>query len=323
MKARRAAALLLVSLALSACVAAPGATVRPAGDPPAAPRLLVRLDLGTGGYPGFPDGHVADYLTDGTVIRKHAGLLESDRLTEAGLATVISTLASAADLLAKPLRIEPRSTIIPADATHNMPELVVEPANAFVLERPDGTRYVITAPNRPRKAGDPSPDPTIEGLTALADALRDPEALVGSGGLTGPWEPYQPARMGVFLILDSLDDPQIINDAVIPHIGPTDWTFTNPPLSFGTVFKGPGDFITRRCALLPSQEVAAALAHLSRFGGRFTEGDAAGQVAAGFIWSSDSLLLWVDGNHATSVYMQVLALMPEDGAASCIDALSM
>ncbi|HEX7473018.1 MAG TPA: hypothetical protein VF323_08030 [Candidatus Limnocylindrales bacterium] len=321
MKPRRVAALLLVSLALAACAAAPGPTAPPGSDPTAAARLLVRLDGGAGAYPGSPAIHVADYLTDGTVIRKHAGVLEIDRLTEAGLATVVSTLTAATDLLATPVRIAPRSTVLPADSTGNMPMGIVEAMNSFVLERPDGTRYTVSAPSRPRTAGDPSPDPTVEGLTALADALRDPEALVGSGGLAGPWEPYQPAKMGVFLILESLNDPQIINDGVVPHVGPTDWTFANPPLTFGTVFKGPGDHVTRRCALLPSQEVAAAMAHMSRFGGRFTEGDAASHVAAGFIWNS-GVLLWVDGDQATSVSMQALALMPEDGAASCIDALS-
>ena len=91
---------------------------------------------------------------------------------------------------------------------------------------------------------------------------------------------------------------------------------------FGAVFKGPGEYVTYRCALLPSQEASTAITHLSRFGGRFTEGQLASQVAGGLIWGGD-ILLWVDGNQATSIYMQALALMPEDGSASCIDALTL
>ena len=311
----------LVSLALAACATVPAPTAPPAGDPTAAARLLVRLDGGAGAYPGTPAIHIADYLTDGTVIRQHAGALEVNRLTEAGLATVVSTLTAATDLLATPVRIAPRSTILPADSAWDMPMGIVEAMNSFVLERPDGTRYTVSAPSRPRVAGEAAPDPTVERVTTLADALRDPEALVGAGGLAGPWEPYQPARMGIFLILETLHDPQIIADGVIPHVGPTDWLFTNPPLTFGTVFKGPGDHVTRRCALLPFAEASTAIVRLSTLGRGMSGSEVASHVAAGFIWNS-GVLLWVDGDQATNVSMQALALMPEDGAASCIDALS-
>lgn len=293
----------------------------PAGVPTAAPRLLVRLNHSPCGWPGFPGQHFTDYLTDGTVIWVHGGVLESNRLTEAGLATVQATLAAAANHLATPLRIEARETVLPMNSTRNMPEGICEPVNTFVLERPDGSRYAVIAPSRPRAAGDPAPDPTVEGLTALGNALADPATLVGSGGLAGPWETYQPARMAVFLILQKINEPAIVTDGVIPQVSPTDWPFTGTPDTFGTVFKGPGDFITRRCALLPTAEASTAITSLSKFGGKSSGGQAARRIAAGFTWGSD-ILLWVDGSQATSVYVQAEALMPEDGAVSCIDALS-
>jgi hypothetical protein len=318
MKPVRVVTPLLITLVVSGCATAPGSATMPqASGPSVAPHLLIRLDLGTGGYPGFPSGHLADYLTDGTVVREHGGILERNRLTEAGLATVKATVNEAADLLNQPLRIEPLSTIIPMSNTNPMPGQVSEPLNTFVLERPDGTRYTVSAPSRPH-AG----DATVEGLTSLGDALRDPEALVGAGGLAGPWKPYQPAKTGIFLILEALNEPQIFTDGVMPHLSQADWPFAGSPLTFGDVFKGPGDHVTRRCALLPSGDVLTAFASLSKFGGRFGDGQAEKQLAAGRIWWSDGLL-WGNVNQFSAVTMQAWTLMPEDGAVSCLDAMSL
>lgn len=146
--AGRVSAFLLASLALASCAVAAGPTLHPASDPTGPPRLLVRLNSGVSGWPGYPGQRVTDYLTDGTVIRVHERLLEIDRLTDAGLARVTTRLAAAAALLATPLRIAPRSTILPMDSTRNMPMGLVEPVNTFVLERADGTRYAVTAPDR-------------------------------------------------------------------------------------------------------------------------------------------------------------------------------
>src|SRR5664279_132209 len=72
----RRVALLGVFLALSGCATAPALSSSPGGDPTSVPRLLVRLDLAGVGWPGLPVQHVADYLTDGTVIRVHDGVLQ-------------------------------------------------------------------------------------------------------------------------------------------------------------------------------------------------------------------------------------------------------
>jgi hypothetical protein len=316
-------ALLLLSLAVAACAAAPGPSVPPVSSNAgpavsvAAPRLVVRL-LSGGGWPGTPGRHVADYLADGTVIQLNGATLETNRLTETGLASLRATLAMNAELLATPMRIAPRATVIPAEDPTDMALGVSEGVNTFVLERPDGSRYTVTAPDR--HPGDlivSDPDPVVDGLTALAEALSDPATLAGAGGLADPaWTTYQPAKTAVFLTLEELADPSFLFDGVIPHVGPTDWPFENAPHAFGTSFKGPG-LIGRRCAFLPSAEAGTALASLSTVGGQ----RAAAQIAAGRAWRSD-VLIWVDGSKATFLGLQALALMPEDSAVSCIDALS-
>jgi hypothetical protein len=320
------ASLLLVSLALAACATAPQPTPRPPAYPSDTPRLLIRLDLGMGGYPGFPYAHDLDYQTDGTVIQvrggtlERAGTMQRNRLTEAGLAKLVATVGAAGDLLERPLRIEPRSTIIPVSSTNpSMPMSLSEGVNTFVLQRPNGSRYTVSAPGRPRLAG-AAPDPTVDRLIALADALRDPDALVGPGGLVGPWETYEATGIAVFLILQTIDH-QFVTDGVIPHIKPSDWTFEGTPDTFGTEFNGPGT-VTRRCALLSSADAAPAIERLSKVGGGYVDGLAARQIASGLTWGTE-VLLWVGGNQATSVYLQARALMPEDGGVSCLDALSL
>jgi hypothetical protein len=315
--------LVLLSLAVGACAAAPAPSVPPDSsnaDPAvsiAAPRLLVRLVAG-GGWAGTPGRHVADYLADGTVIRLNGATLESNRLNETGLASLRMTLATNAELLATPMRIAPRATVIPAEDPTDMAMGLSESVNTFVLERPDGSRYTVTAPDR--HPGDlivSDPDPVVDGLTALADALSDPATLAGAGGVANPaWTTFQPAKTAVFLTLEELSDPSFLSDGVIPQIGPTDWPFKGTPHAFGTSFKGPG-LIARRCAFLPSADAGTALASLSKDGGQ----RAAAEIAAGRAWRSD-VWAWVDGSKATLLNLQASALMPEDADVSCIDALS-
>ena len=75
--------------------------------------------------------------------------------------------------------------------------------------------------------------------------------------------------------------------------------------------------MTRRCAFLPSAEAAAGILVLSKAGGQ----KAPSGIAAGLFWHSP-VLLWVAGSQVTFVSVQALALLPEDGAVSCSDALS-
>jgi hypothetical protein len=311
---RRLVVLLLFALALSGCATASGPTSGAA--PTSTARLLVRLNVGWGGGGEF-GRHVADYLADGTVIRLHGSTLERNRLNESGLDKLRGLLATNADLLTTPMQIAPRSTIVPVP--NNIPAGIVERVYSFILERPDGTRYAVRSPSRHAwdfLAG--GHDPIVERLTALGDALADPASVFGSGAFADSWSTWQPVKTAIFLILqETTIDNDVVSDGVIPHIGPTDWPFKNDPHNFGTVYKGPGDHVTRQCAFLPSAEAATGLIGLSKQGGQ----KAANEMAAGLAWRVSSLL-WVSGRQATFVSVQAFALLPEDGAVSCADALS-
>jgi hypothetical protein len=270
------------------------------------------------GFGPASSNHVADYLSDGTVIRVKGGTMETNRLTESGLAALHAVLAANADLLTTPMQIAPRSTVVPVP--NNIPSGIVERVNVFILERSDGTRYTVSAPSR--HAGDffPAvPDPVADRLTALGDGLADPTAALGSGAFTdSDWKPYQPALTGVFLILQELSlDNQVVSDGVIPHVGPAEWPFEGSPQTFGGTYKGPGTHVTRRCAFLPSADVATAVVALSKV---VRQKQASPASTAGS-WHSGSLL-WVTSNQATIVNVQALPLLPEDGALSCADALT-
>jgi hypothetical protein len=270
------------------------------------------------GFGPASSNHVADYLSDGTVIRARSGTMETNRLTDTGLAALHALLAANADLLTTPMQIAPRSTVVPVP--NNIPSGIVERVNVFILEKADGTRYSVSAPSR--HSGDffPAiPDPVADRLTALADGLADPAAALGSGAFTdSDWKPYQPTLTGVFLILQDLAlDNQVVSDGVIPHVSPAEWPFEGSPQTFGRSYKGPGTHVTWRCAFLPSADVASAVVALSKVVGQ----KPASPTPTSGRWHSGSML-WVTSNQVTNVSVQTLPLLPEDGALSCADALT-
>jgi hypothetical protein len=322
---------LLFCLALSACATGPGRSLIPVSSsaepsaPPDAPNLMIRLDTGNSGDTrGVVDRHVADYLSDGTVIRvsevglscssvRSCGTLESNTLTPAGLATLRALLAKDFDLLAEPRNVQPQM----------LPDKVRAPRadvlNTFVLERPDGSRYTVTSPSASSfNASTWAPDLVIERLNALAEALVDPATLIGAGGLANPaWETYRPARMAVFIALSNVD-PQFVSEGLGHDISLTGWPFEGTPETFGTAYTGPGS-ARRRCAFLPSADAMAAIASL--------ESAAMGSLAAGMLtsgktWWSGGGMLWDPKSPTASVDLSVVALLPEDTAASCVDARS-
>jgi hypothetical protein len=191
-------ALLLLSLAVSACASGPGRSVIAlppspgASVGPAAPALVVRLDFVNQRPESFGE-HVADYLSDGTVIRlsghplvplqygEHPGTLEINKLTAAGMAWLHALLAKDADLLGQPKNIKEQS--LPGKSVTGRGYLV----DKFVLPRPDGSRYTVTVPSlTSTEASFWAPDPAITRLSALGQALADPTASVGAAGLASP-----------------------------------------------------------------------------------------------------------------------------------------
>ena len=322
-------ALLLFFLILGACASGQGlgripAPANPAPDASnAGPNLLIRLDEG---QKGFGVGrHSADYLSDGTVIRwtdagemcergRPCGTLERNTLTSTGLAALRARLAKDADLVAEPREIHAKS---------------VSGYNTFVLERPDGSRYTVSAPdiNSPyfnSSGGNWVPDAATERLSALAEAMVDPKTLVGANGLSNPaWEAYQPAKTAI-VIRFSEGEPYwegSFSGPTIVDITETGWPFEGTPDTFGGVFTFdttdfPGD--AYRCIFLPSTDAMRALASLPRsIGGE----DAAGYLASGAFWRSGGLR-WSAKSPTTRLSLMAVALLPEDAAASCANALS-
>jgi hypothetical protein len=293
--------------------------------------LLIRLNVDYDQGPDHGFGrHTADYLVDGTVIRwtnagaacepgMSCGVLERNTLTAAGLVALRALLAKDADLLARPATIGPQ--MLPGQSTSGRPNMI----DTFVLEQPDGSRYTVRAPSASSyDAAAWAPDPAIQRLNALADDLTDPAALLGGGGLVNPaWEPFQPAKMAVFISISpapSQADPTPIVNAQgivsIPFGGPKyremSWPFEGTPETFGTAFNG--RYSISRCAFLPSADAVAAIAGLPQMPSRDF---AAGDLAEGSAWQSESGI-WRDD----VINLTMVGLMPEDVAGSCADALA-
>lgn len=311
--------MLLLSLAISGC--AGPALIHVSSNPeptsaPGAPTLMIRLDVGNDDRGvGL---HTADYLSDGTVIRwaprpaceagRPCGALESNSLTTAGLAAVRALLVEDADLLAESTNL--KAQMRPGESRSGRSDVI----NTFVLERPDGTRYTASGPSATSfNAAGWAPDPAIERLNALAEALVDPATVVGANGLVdSTWQTYQPAKTAVFISLANVNSDY--PEGLSPDISSIGWPFEGTPDSFGTAFKGHG---FQRCAFLPSADAMAGIAALSHVG----EGLAVNQITAGAVWGS-STMLWAAKSPTAAVSIRAVALLPGDAAVSCADALA-
>ena len=254
----RRIALLLVPLALVAC-AAPGPSVIsvPARVGPSG--LLIRLDYG---WKGFGVGrHSADYLADGTVIRWNGpgcgaygdpcGTLEHNTLTASGLTAFRALLTQDAVLLAAPRVFQ--SQVRPGTNPIGHGDM----ANTFVLERPDGTRYMVEVPSTTSQdANTWVQDPAITRLNALAEAMLDPETVVGAGGLADPaWTAYQPTAAAVVVMLTPSAKPVPFDGPYGTDLQKTGWALGGTPDTFGATFTpSPGGYFhpghTYRCAFL-------------------------------------------------------------------------
>lgn len=285
--------------------------------------LLIRLDMGEE-YFGL--GHSADYLTDGTVIRRASnGSLLRDTLTPSGLAAVRALLAKDTDLLAAPLVVTPQV----APGTH--PSLLGDMTDLFVLERADGTRYTVTVPST--TSGDAPtwvPDPSITRLNALATALLDPVTLVGAGGLAHPaWVTYEPTTAALFVRLSAVargpDPTSVFGGPYIGDLRKTGWRFGEAPDTYGSSFNpypaqdvwvaaGSRYGMTYRCGFLPYADAITAFTSLDDEGRTFAPGD----MATGGAWTSATVQRWDD----FELTLRARALLPEDVAGSCAEALA-
>jgi hypothetical protein len=317
-------ALLLIPLALAACAApGPAAVSVPAKLIPSG--LLIRMNWG-GDDRGL-NAHNADYFSDGTVIRwvngsacengQPCGTLQRNVLTPAGLATFRDLLAEDADLLAGPMVVES----VTAPGTHPLGR--GETTAVFVMERPDGTRYMINFPSTTSKDSNTwIPDPAIIRLNALAEVMSDPATLVGASGLADPtWTAYQPIATAVIVTTSASAWPPVFDGPFGPDIEETGWAFGGAPDTFGTIFAPePSNGLhwsdadsTYRCAFLSSDETVKAISSLP---GSTGAGMAKGRLAAGGVWWSGAMR-W--GDHI-DLGMRVVGLLPEDVAGSCSDA---
>jgi len=325
-------ALYLLSLALSACAAGPARSLIPlppspgTAVAPTAPSLVVRLDYPDSGS-GFAD-HVADYLSDGTIIRASGQpfvplqygdpprTLEINKLTAAGLAKLHALLAADADLLAQPRDI--KEQLLP-----NRPQSGRGPViDMFVLSRPDGSRYAVTVPSlTSADAGNWAPDPAITRLSALAETIADPTTMVGAASLASPvWATYQPAQAALFIRSNEVT-PAALADMVAeglwPMMDPSHWPFEGAPGTFGTTFTSPHG--PEQCTFLPTTDAMAALTSLP--GGVARRSLAASGLGAGTVTGSP-LLLWSTQNLTESFSLSVVALLPEDVGITCLDVLT-
>jgi hypothetical protein len=295
----------------------------------AGPKLLIRLDVGRPyAKSGFGPQHVADFLSDGSVVRWAStddtcrlgfgcGVLERNRLTPSGLASLQALLSRDADLLAGPADFE--------SATDTGID------DILVLERPDGSRYTIDVPSPDHHypgAIEQVRPPEVARLTSLARTLSVPTAVADLDWQTyeRDWQTYTPARMAVFVTVYDLPElnPNGFGDRDHSPVL-TGWPFDGNPETFGGAFDDNPvpDYrqlvgrTSSRCAFLRSEEVESALTTLtSPSNGKRMDSIIASGDRARTVWR------WSDKSPTTGVEMRIVGLLPEDTAGSCIDAIS-
>ena len=215
-----------------------------------------------------------------------------------------------ADLLAEPMAYKSRT------APNTQPLGRGERIYTFVLERGDGSRYAVSIPSlESPDAATWIPDPAIERLNVLAEAMQDPETLVGAGGLANPaWTTYQPDWTAVFVSFEEVDR-FVTTTGLSADISST-WPFEQAPDVFGAAFDGPSGI--KRCAFLPSADVMTAIAALPRQAGTAL---ATPLLTAGFAWHSGGLA-WLARSNTIGLALAVVPLMPEDAGTSCAYAIA-
>ena len=181
-------------------------------------------------------------------------MLEERGLSPAGLARVQARVAEDAGLLARDLSVDP--VPVPGKTASGHGAI----GYTFIAPTEAGGRATVrtlTAPSL--DAGYWQPDPRIDRLTALGDALLDPEALAGPDGWADrEWSVHVPAKTAVFVH---------VRDGVAPFSSPdvagTGWPLGDDPRTFGEPFASTMDaWPIARCAVLDAAAASTAAASL-------------------------------------------------------------
>ena len=284
---------------------APAPTPMAAGSPSATPSpvatgdLLVRLDVCAD---VCIDPRREEYLADGRVIHlePQSGQLVERRLSPAGLALVRSRLIADADLLGRDLNVFPEPVPGKTPPGHG-----VESFAFLVPGEADGrvTVRTVTAPSL--DPGYWQTDPRIDRLTALGDALLDPEKLAGSDGWAdAAWTAYEPSKTAVFVHVRDGAAP-----FSSPDLGAAGWPLGDDPRTLGEPFASTMDaWPIARCAVMDAA----------------TASEAAVALPAGVLDPQDPAAFWRMGTMAWAergleLDVAFRTLLPDQESQSCAD----
>ena len=285
----------------------PSATPSPSApeatqQPGAADDLILRI-LFTGGGPTYPTDLLpwVSLMADGTLIwqpvppETETPALVTRRLTPDGLAE-LRDLIFGSGLLAE-------------DATHELEPLPgAQPPGrgvgvyVFTTGEDDGGVTVTSV----QWLGDEEeetyyqPSPEREGLDALANALRDPEAMLGADAWEGPAEAYEAADYQLVLV-PIRDVPPYGN----PDIAEMGLDYDGPIDEFGEATGAPGE-VPSRCGVITREEAASIIRVL----------DAADFGEVGLDRATGGGIDWAEGNGTVDLFM--VPRMP-DGFPECED----
>jgi hypothetical protein len=123
------------------------------------------------------------------------------------------------------------------------------------------------------------PDERIDRLTALGDALLEPQTLAGADGWADPaWTQYMPRKTVAHLFVHEGVAP-----FSSPDVGPSGWPFGDDPRTFGQPFASTEPWWpVARCAVLDATAANEAVAALP----------------AGAVEPSDATVFWRGGTMA-------------------------
>ncbi len=280
--------------------ATPAASASPSPQPTETPvaasdGLLLRL-VTLGGGPTYPSQLLpwATLMADGTLIWQpvpaatETGSLVTRTLTPDGLAELRAHIFG--------------SGLLDSSASHELESLPgVEPpgrgVSVYTFTAGDGDDQVVVTSVQWLGDDDEAtyyqPSPERKQLDVLAQELRDPEALVGADGWTGPVEPYEGTDYQL-LLTPYRDFPPYetsdIEELPLPFDGPID--------GFGVESGAPQPPSTR-CGAISRDEAAQVIDTLAGLGFEQTGLDRA----------TTGSLDWADGNGTVDLFL--LPRMPD------------